>query len=69
MKVRSGTTLPPISRQPYALAAKSTHNSKSNLHRADSFQVKQHMCLIECLQNYLLFYTNVLPTKEQIRDA
>lgn len=28
MKVRIGTTLPPVSRQPYALAAKSTRNSK-----------------------------------------
>lgn len=30
MKVKTGTTLPPISRHLYVLAVKSTHNSKSN---------------------------------------
>lgn len=54
----------PSSRQPYALAAKATHNSKCNLHQAGSFQVKEHMCWDKCLRNYLLFYTNVLPAKE-----
>lgn len=29
MKLRNGTALPPVSRQPYALAAKITHNSKA----------------------------------------
>lgn len=63
MKVRCGTTLPQTSRQAYVLAAKSTHSSKGNFHQANNFGVKQHMYLIECLQNHLLFYTDVLPTK------
>lgn len=63
MKVRCGTTLPQTSRQAYVLAAKSTHNSKGNFHQANNFWVKQHMYLTECLQNHLLFYTDVLPIK------